>query len=204
MRGLMLHQKRAWWLTGALWLFSQLVAFVALGGDYLPTRAWMLVINGLSCVAWYFAMKGMARDDRGLRAFHGWHLPLWFDSLLSLVLPFAAESQDLFFLASAIKVLLWFYLLAGIVMLGARLAVLGGLETTASLRGAALHAHLQSIGYSSLSLEQSVALWKDCGETGFLLPPWEDCATLPGVKEGDLESLARVARLNREARGKRR
>lgn len=67
-----------------------------------------------------------------------------------------------------------------------------------AVRGVTLLTTLHERGYDWVTSEDARHLWELCGEAAFTLPPWEEVGTLPGVAEGDLESLKGVLKLRRE------
>ena len=193
--------KRIWRLTGWLWLLSQIVAFVALEGNYLVPRVCLAVVNGASCLIWLWATNGWKHKESAFRPLLALQLPLSFDTALCFLLAFgggSGEDADIRSLVIAVLFMTCLYPLVGVATVVVRMTTETGLAATAAVRGAALHAHLQSRGYQWLSLGDGRQLWRLCGEAAFLLPPWEHCGVLPEVNEGDLESLARVAKLRRE------
>jgi hypothetical protein len=200
-------QKQIAWLTGVLWLLSQIVAFVALEERFLLSRVCFAMVTGVSCLTWFLATRGMKHEDPTYRSFVSIQLPVWFDTILWFLFAFGVGSEQGSVMRSFIGGVMFVtcvYPLVGVVVLVVRMTKETGLAATAAVRGAALHAHLQSRGYQELSLADCASLWRLCGEAAFLLPPWEHCGVLPEVNEGDLESLARVARSNRGARGRNR
>ena len=202
-----MDQKQIGWLTVVLWLLSQIVAFVALEESYLIGRVCFAVVTGVSCLIWLWATSGMKYKDRALRPFLSFQIPLWLDTAFWFLLASgggSGEVSEIRAFAGAVQFVLCVYPLVGVVVLIVRVTKETGLAATAAVRGAALHAQLKSRGYQELSLADCTRLWRLCGEDAFLLPPWDHCGVLPGVREGDLESLARVARLNRGARGRNR
>jgi hypothetical protein len=57
---------------------------------------------------------------------------------------------------------------------------------------------MQGKGYHWMTREQCSALWRECGEKAFQLPPWSEAGVLPGIAEGDLKALGKLAKMKRE------